>query len=195
MKREIGAEAIIFPTPVLIVGTYNEDGRPNAMNVAWGGICGSEPPAISIAIRKERKTYENICRSKVFTVNIPNEKLMEVADFFGIASGKEIDKFKYAGVTAKKAGHIDAPYIEEFPVCAECRLIKTTEIGKHVIFIGEIVNVLADDSVVGEKGIIDVEKVGAIGFDPAGNYYTATGQKVGKAFSAGLEILKQAKEK
>ncbi|GAB1476506.1 flavin reductase family protein [Bacillota bacterium] len=195
MKREIGAAPIIFPTPVLIVGTYNEDGRPNAMNVAWGGICSSEPPAISVAIRKERKTYENICRSKVFTINIPDESLMEAADFFGISSGKEIDKFQYAGVTAIKSGNIDAPYIEEFPVCAECKLISSTEIGKHVIFIGEIVNVLADERVIGAKGIIDVEKVGAIGFDPAGNNYTATGHVVGKAFSAGLNMLKQAKEK
>ncbi|HZK01349.1 MAG TPA: flavin reductase family protein [Anaerovoracaceae bacterium] len=190
MKKELGAKPIVFPTPVLIIGTYNDDGTPNAMNVAWGGICGSEPPAVMIAVRKERKTYENLCRCGEFTVNIPNENLMEAADFFGIASGKTVDKFQAAGVKAVKGKHVNAPYIEEFPVNVECRLLDKLEIGLHVIFIGEILNVMADDAVLGDEGKIDVAKVGAIGFDPAARNYTATGKVVGKAFSAGLPILK-----
>ncbi len=193
MKKEIGAKPIIFPTPVLIIGTYNEDGTPNAMNVAWGGICGSVPPAVSIAVRKERKTYENICSRKAFTVNIPNEDLMDEADFFGVVSGKKMNKFDHVDLKTVKAENVDAPYIEEFPVVAECKVLESIEVGEHVIIIGEIVNVLAEDSVLNEKGVIDVEKVNAIGFDPADNCYTTTGKVVGKAFSAGVPILKRAK--
>lgn len=193
MKKEVKKQSIIFPTPVLIVGTYNEDGSANAMNAAWGGVCASEPPAIMVAIRKARKTYENIIKRNSFTVNIPNKELMEVADFFGICSGKNVDKFKYAGVNPVKSELVDAPHIGEFPVSAECKLINSMEVGSHVLFVGEIVRLIADESVVDHNNVIDVEKVGALGYDPAGSNYTLTSEIVGKAFSAGLPILERTK--
>jgi flavin reductase (DIM6/NTAB) family NADH-FMN oxidoreductase RutF len=191
MKKQLGPKPIIFPTPILVVGTYDENEKPNGMAVAWGGVCSSEPPAVTIAVRKQRKTYDNLCKNMAFTVNIPNEGLMEEADFFGVVSGKKLDKFEHSGLTPVKGQHVNAPYIEEFPLSLECKVISSTEIGQHVVFIGEIINMIADESVVDEKGNLDAAKVGAIGYDPAGSNYTSPGKIIGKAFKVGLAILKK----
>lgn len=190
MKKNLGAKDIIFPAPVLIVGTYNEDGTPNAMNVAWGGLCSSNPPAVAISIRGERKTYKNILVKKEFTVNIANEDVMAEADYFGLVSGNKVNKFDGVKMKAVKAENVDAPYIEEFPVALECKVLSITEVGKHFHIIGEIVNIIADEKVLDEKGNIDITKLKAIGYDPAGNHYVAASQIVGKAFSAGIPLTK-----
>lgn len=193
MKKNMGANTLAFPTPVFIVTTYNNDGTPNAMNVAWGGVAASVPPAVAISIREERKTYENIDSKGVFVVNIADEAHMAEADYFGLVSGNEANKFENVDVTAVKATHVDAPYIDEFPVALECKVMSTQNIGGHMHIIGEIVNVVADEAVLNEKGIIDVEKVKAIAYDPSDNNYTAASSIVGKAFSAGLPIMNKDK--
>lgn len=190
MKKNLGAKDVIFPAPVLIVGTYDENGVPNAMNVAWGGLCSSTPPAVAISIRKERKTYQNILLKKAFTVNIANEAVMAEADYVGLVSGNKVNKFESGKITAVKAGHVDAPYIEEFPVSFECKVIDKLEVGQHMHIIGEIINIIADEAVLDEKGHVDVTKLKAIGYDPAGNQYIAASQVVGKAFSAGMPLMK-----
>lgn len=140
MKKSIGAKTIVYPTPVFIVGTYDESGKPNAMNVAWGGISCSSPPCVSISVREATYTHGNIVNKKAFTVNIPSENYIREADYFGIASGKNGDKFAATGLTPVKSELVDAPYIKEFPLALECKLVNATEIGLCTSFTGEILD-------------------------------------------------------
>lgn len=188
MKTSIGAKTIVYPTPVFIVGTYDQAGKPNAMTAAWGGICCSSPPCVAISLRKARYTYGNIVARKAFTINIPSETYVREADYFGIVSGKNEDKFATTGLTPVRSELVDAPYIEEFPFALECKLFQTVEIGVHVQFIGEIVDIKADESVQGENGALDIEKVKPILFAPADNAYYGVGEFLGKAFSIGKQI-------
>ncbi len=191
MKKEVKLSAVAFPAPVYIVGTYNEDGTPNAMNAAWGGICASEPPAIMVAVRKSRKTYENILNRKAFTINFPNEELMEIADYIGLVSGKKENKIEKAGLQILEGEEVDAPILSDFPVSLECSLIDKLEVGSHMLMVGEIRRVVADEEVLNDKEQIDVEKVGAIGYDPSCNNYIQTSKVVGKAFSVGIGMLRK----
>jgi flavin reductase (DIM6/NTAB) family NADH-FMN oxidoreductase RutF len=188
MKNSIGAQTIIFPTPVLIVGTYDKDGNPDAMNAAWGGIASSVPPTIAISVRHERKTWENLEVTKVFTINIPGTQHLVEADYLGIVSGKDADKFAAANLTAEKGKSVNAPLIKEFPLNLECRVTHTVEVGTHVHILGEILDVWIDEAYTDEKGRPDAAKIKPFVFDPANNNYNAIGDVVGKAFSAGLEI-------
>lgn len=185
MKKSIGAKTILFPTPVFIVGSYDKSGRPNAMAVAWGGICCSKPPCVSISLRKATYTYGNIMERKAFTISIPSEKYIKEADYFGIASGRTEDKFSAAGLTAVKSDIVDAPYIKEFKLILECSLIKTIEIGLHTQFIGEIKDVKADEEVIGKDGSPDIEKIMPFSYNPSSQTYYGTGKFLARAFSIG----------
>jgi flavin reductase (DIM6/NTAB) family NADH-FMN oxidoreductase RutF len=188
MKKSLGAKTIVYPTPVFIVGTYDKAGKPNAMNVAWGGLCCSSPPSIAISLRKATYTYGNIVARKAFTVNIPSQHYVKESDYFGIVSGGKEDKFSATGLTPVRSGLVDAPYIEEFPLILECKLTHTVEIGLHTQFIGEILDVKADESVLGENGTIDIEKVHPILYAPEIRAYYGIGECLGKAFSIGKQI-------
>ncbi len=192
MKISIGANTILYPTPVLIVGTYDVDEKPNLMTVAWGGICCSDPPCVAIALRKATYTYGNICAQKAFTASIPSEKHARCADYFGIASGKNANKFDVSGLTPVKSSLVNAPYVEEFPIALECKLIHQIEIGLHTQFIGEILDIKADKSVLGEKGMPDIEKVRPFSYDPGAYAYYKTGEFLGAAFSIGKDLKKKA---
>ena len=188
MKESLGARPLVFPTPVWVVGTYDKQGRPDAMTAAWGAICCSKPPCVTISIQKIRYTYGNLVERKAFTVNVPSETYSKEADYFGIASGKKIDKFSAAGLTPVKGDLVDAPYVKEFPLVLECILIHTHEIGLHTQFIGEIKDVKADKSVLDEKGLPDIEKVKPFTYVPEIRTYYGIGKYLGKAFSIGKEI-------
>ena len=123
MKKSIGAKTIVFPAPVLLVGTYDKDNKPNAMTAAWGGICCSSPPCVTVSLRKATYSYGSIIESKAYTLNIPSEKYAIEADYFGIASGRKKDKFKASGLTPVKSELVNAPYIEEFPLILVCKPI------------------------------------------------------------------------
>lgn len=191
MKKNLGANTLAFPTPVYIVGTYGQEDEPTAMNVAWGGLCSSEPPCVMIAVRKGRYTYDNIVKNKAFTVNIPDADHVAEADYFGLVSGKNMRKFDVVGLTPVKAENVNAPIIEEFPVAMECKFLQSVEVGQHNVIIGEIVNVVADEACLNEKGAIDIEKVKPMAYNPAANRYDLVGEKVADAFSAGLGYLKK----
>lgn len=193
MKISIGAKDIIFPTPVFIVGTYCDNGKPNAMNVAWGGICSSNPPCIAISIRKQRCTYENILKRRVFTVNIPSVKHINEADYFGMASGKTEDKFKATGLTPVRGDVVDAPYIKEFPFNIECKVINIVPIGEHMQIIGEILDIKVDDEFISDRGLPDIDKIKPLLFDPAAYRYHIAGTAVEHAFSAGKVFLSSQK--
>ncbi|GAX59625.1 nitric oxide detoxifying NorVW flavorubredoxin [Candidatus Scalindua japonica] len=188
MKKSLGAKTLAFPTPAWIVGTYDREGKPNVMTIAWGGICCSKPPCVNISVRKERYSYDNIIEKKAFTINIPSEHYIKEADYFGIATGGKTDKFVDTGLTPVKSDLVDAPYIEEFPLILECKMIHKNEIGIHTQFIGEIVDVKADESVLGEEELPDINKVLPVFFAPVIRTYHGVGKSLGNAFSLGKEI-------
>jgi flavin reductase (DIM6/NTAB) family NADH-FMN oxidoreductase RutF len=188
MKKSLGAKTIVYPTPVFIIGTYDKAGKPNAMNVAWGGLCCSSPPSIAISLRKATYTYGNIAEKKAFTVNIPSRAHIKEADYFGIVSGSKEDKFSATGLTPVKGDLVDAPYIKEFPLILECKLIHTVEIGLHTQFIGQIVDVKVEDSVFGNDGVIDIGKLQPMLYAPEIRAYYGIGECLGKAFSIGKQI-------
>ncbi len=188
MKKSLGAKPLAFPTPVWIVGSYDKEGKPNIMTIAWGGISCSKPPCINISLRKATYTYDNILEKKAFTINIPSEKHVKEADYFGIATGRNTDKFADTGLTPVKSDLIDAPYVKEFPLVIECRMIHNVEIGLHIQFIGEILDVKADEAVLGEKGKPEIESVLPILFAPEIRTYHGIGKTLGKAFSIGKEL-------
>lgn len=190
MKKSLGAATLAMPTPVWVVGSYNETGKPNIMTIAWGGICCSVPPCVAISLQKPRATYANILQHKAFTINIPAARQAAQADYAGLVSGRHADKFPDTGLTPVKSERVDAPYVQEFPLVLECRLVKTTELGTHVQFVGEILNVLADDSVLGVDGMPDIEKIAPFVFNPGDRSYHAIGQSLGPAFSIGLKFKK-----
>src|SRR4030066_2352802 len=123
MKKSMGAKTLVFPTPVWVVGTYDQAGKPNMMTVAWGGICCSMPPCIAVSLRKATYTYGSLMERKAFTVNVPSEDYVKEADYIGLASGRDVDKFAATGLTAVKSDLVDAPYVKEFPLILECKVI------------------------------------------------------------------------
>lgn len=188
MKKSLGAKTVIYPTPVLAVGTYDAQGKPNVMIVAWGGVCCSDPPAVAISVRKATYTYGNLVARKAFTLGIPGENCFKEADFLGMVSGRDTDKFAKTGLTAAASDVVDAPYVAEFPVLLECRVIKIVEIGLHTQFIGEILDAKVDESMLGKDGLPDVEQIKPILFAPEAWLYYRTGKLLGRAFSAGKSL-------
>lgn len=184
MKKSLGAGIYALPTPAWVVGSYDENGKANAMTIAWGGVSCSKPPCLSISLRQATYTYGCIMERGAFTVNIPSEEHAVETDYFGMASGKDEDKFARTGLTAVKGRSVDAPYIEEFPLAVECKLLHTIEIGLHTQFIGEIVDVLAEEAVL-VGGNPTMDKVLPILYGTSTKSYFRTGSYLGKAFSIG----------
>ena len=185
MRKNFGAKAICYPMPVYIIGTYNEDGTPNAMNAAWGGI--SEETELSICVDSGHKTAQNILARKAFTVSMATVDTVTACDYVGIVSGnKDPDKFARAGFHATKSQFVDAPLIDELPMVLECKLISYDP--ESCRLVGEIVNVSADESVLGADGKIDVSRLRPITYDPIHHHYLALGEKVGQAFQDGLAL-------
>lgn len=185
MRKNFGAKAILYPMPVLIIGTYDENGTPNAMNAAWGGI--SEETEISICVSDEHKTAENVVKAGAFTVSIADKNNVVAADYVGIVSGnKETDKIAKCGWTAEKSEFVNAPIFRELPMALECRLISYDKDTCRLV--GEIVNVSADESILGADGKIDLDKFLPITYDPVGHTYRTLGEVVGKAFSDGKNL-------
>jgi len=188
MKKSLGARTLAFPTPVWVVGTYDQEGKPNAMTAAWAAICCSKPPCVAVSLRKATYTYGNIVARQAFTINVPSERHVKEADYLGMTTGKEVNKFAQAGLTPVKSDLVDAPYVKEFPLVLECQVLHTLEIGLHTQFIGEILDVKAEEAVLGEKGLPDIAKVKPIIFGPEIRTYHGLGQYLGQAFAIGKEI-------
>jgi flavin reductase (DIM6/NTAB) family NADH-FMN oxidoreductase RutF len=161
------------------------------MTIAWGGICCSQPPCIAVSLRKATYSYGNIMERKAFTINVPSEAHARQADYFGLVSGRKVDKFAATGLTPVKADTVDAPYVGEFPLILECKVIHTFEIGLHTQFIGEVMDVKADETVLSEKDLPVIEKVKPLVFSPELRTYHAIGTSVGLAFSIGKDILQE----
>ncbi len=188
MKRSIGAKPMAFPTPSWVVGSYDKEDKPNVMTIAWGGICCSKPPCINISLRKATYSYDNIVEKKAFTINIPSEKYVKETDYFGIATGRNTDKFADTGLTPVKSDLVDAPYINEFPLILECKVIHNVEVGLHTLFVGEIMDIKAEESILHDKEVPDIERALPILFAPENRIYHGVGKALGKAFSIGKEM-------
>lgn len=190
MKKSIGAKTIIYPTPVLIVGSYNKSEEPNVMAAAWGGISCSDPPCVSISLREATYTHGNIIQQKAFTINIPSLDHVVEADYFGMATGRDEDKFSHAGLTPIKSEIVNAPYVDEFPLILECKLVNTLKLGLHTQFTGEIMDVKVAPELTDAYGNPDIKKIKPILYDPAGMAYYGIGEFLGKAFSIGRAVNK-----
>lgn len=183
MKKNLGATPMMFPQPVLIIATYDENGKANAMNAAWGGIVGMDKIIIDLS---SHKTTDNIMERKAFTVIMGDKDHMLACDYVGIVSAnKEPDKMKKAGFTTTKSEFVDAPVINELPVALECELIKVID---GNMYLGKIVNVAADESVLSEEGKITLSKFNPITFDTSENGYYTLGDRVGNAFKDGKKL-------
>ena len=184
MKKNFGKQTFMYPMPVLIIATYNEDGTADAMNAAWGGI--HDTNQIGICISPEHKTAKNLLAKKAFTVSMADAAHVAECDYVGIASGNTVkDKLAKAGFTVTKSEFVDAPVINELPMCLECQLVSyDTQTG---CMVGNIINVSADESVL-TNGKIDPSKLKPITFDPVNHTYVQLGSVVGQAFAEGKKI-------
>ena len=189
MKKSLGAKTIIYPTPVLVVGTYDADGKANAMTAAWGGVACSKPPCVSVSLRAATASHGNIMARKAFTISLPGEANAAQADYFGLVSGRDRDKFADLGVTAVRSELVDAPYVAEFPLVLECKVVAVHELGLHTQFIGEILDAKAEESVLADGGGIDIELLKPIIFAMGAQSYFGIGELVGKAYTIGKGIV------
>ena len=188
MKKNLGAAPMIFPQPVLILATYDENGTANAMNAAWGGIVGNDKIIIELA---SHKTTDNIMNRKAFTVSIGDKEHMLACDYVGIVSGNKVpDKMEKAGFTTTKSEFVDAPVINELPVALECELIKVLE---GSMYFAKIVNIVADESVLSDERKITLSKFFPITYDPSEHGYYVLGERVGNAFKDGAKKFSDKK--
>lgn len=181
MRKDLGSKINFLPLPVLIIGTYDENGVANAMNAAWGGIQDYGEIYVSLS---QHKTTDNLKLKKAFTVSFATKNTEVISDYFGVVSGNKEDKIAKAGVHVTKSNFVDAPIIEEYPLTLECEM-KSFEDG---VLVGKVVNTSIDEKYLDESGKIDVEKMEIITFDMVSNTYRVLGDIVGKAFKDGLEI-------
>jgi flavin reductase (DIM6/NTAB) family NADH-FMN oxidoreductase RutF len=188
VKKSLGAKTLLYPTPVLVVGTYDGEGRANAMTAAWGGIACSRPPCVSVSLRAATASHGNIMARRAFTISVPSEEYAAQADYFGLASGRDHSKFEESGLTPVRSDLVDAPYVDEFPLVLECRVAQVHELGLHTQFIGEILDVKIDEGVLGEDGHVDLARLRPILFAMDPGAYYAVGKLVGKAYSIGKNV-------
>lgn len=185
MRIDFGPKTYVYPMPVFIIASYDENGVPDAMNAAWGSI--GDDDRLFVCLSPEHKTVENILKRKAFTVSMATSSWKDACDYVGIVSANDVpDKFERAGFHAVASGKVDAPLIEELPMAMECELISYDE--KVCAMFGRIVNVCADESVITD-GRIDPEKLDPITYDPVNRRYYELGRCVGKAFSDGRKLM------
>lgn len=183
MRKNFGAKPYLFPQPVMIIATYDENGSANAMNAAWGGIVGMNEIIVDLG---SHKTTDNILKTKAFTVSVADVEDLTACDYVGVVSGNnEPDKMKKAGFTTVKSEFVNAPVINELPLTLECELVKVVDGSKYL---GEIKNVSIDESVLGDDGELDLDKFSPITYDTVHHGYYRLGEKVGNAFSDGKKL-------
>ena len=185
--KSFGQKPWMLPQPVLIIGTYNQDGTPNAMNAAWGGQWDAKEIMISMG---SHATTENLARCPEFTVAFATRNTMVASDFVGVVSAKnDPEKMQKTGWTALKSEHVNAPVFTDFPMTMECRILrKIDESEEGYYIVAEIVNILVDEKYIGDDGKPDVAKMGLITYEPIHHGYVALGERVGNAFSDGKTL-------
>jgi len=190
MKKDIGKIPAIFPMPVLMIGTYDENGKVDVMNAAWGQVCDND--RIILSLTESHKTVKNIKLNKAFTVALADRAHVEVADYFGIVSGNNAeDKFERTGYHAVKSEKVNAPIIEEFPIVMECELAEIIDTESIYGIVGKILNTKVEEDALSENGKVDVRKLDALMFDQFQSGYYTVGEKVATAWNAGLDLAKR----
>ena len=185
MRKNFGAKPILYPQPVLIIATYDENGKPDAMNAAWGGTADEDK--LFLCLSAGHKTTKNLLARKAFTVSVGTEQELVPCDYVGVVSANDVkDKFQKTGWHTEKSAFVDAPLIEELPLAFECELESYDE--ETGMLIGKVKNVCADERILSGKGKIDPEKLSPITFDPVNNAYLRLGGKAGNAFRDGLQL-------
>jgi len=185
VKKSLGARTLVYPNPVFLVGTYDPAGKANVMTAAWAGICCSKPPCVAVSLRKATYSHGSIVHRRAFTISIPSVAQVREADYAGLASGRSEDKIAAMHLTAVKSELCDAPYLAEAPVVLECKLAHTFELGLHTQFVGEILDVKAEEEVLGESGLPDIARVRPLIYSSGNQSYYAVGERVAQAFSVG----------
>jgi flavin reductase (DIM6/NTAB) family NADH-FMN oxidoreductase RutF len=188
MKKSLGARTLIYPLPVLVIGTYDKQGKPDVMTASWGGIASSEPPCVAVSVRQQTLSYQNLMDRKAFTISIPSQQHVKEVDYIGLVSGRNTDKLASAKLTAVKSKMVDAPYLKEFPLILECRVIHLTNLGMHTQFIGEVLDTKVDDHILGADGSVDVKKLRPLVYMPDTQQYFGIGEFIANVFSAGKTV-------
>lgn len=178
----------MYPAPVLVVGTYDAAGKPNVMTASWAGICCSQPPCVAVSLRSATYSHGSLLSRKAFTLSFPPENYVKEVDYFGLTSGRTADKFSATKLTAVRSKLVDAPYVKEFPLVLECKLVHVIELGTHTQFVGEVLDVKAEETVLGRDGAIDVKLLKPMVFTPDTQDYFGIGNFIDKVFSAGKGI-------
>ncbi|MBQ8074638.1 MAG: flavin reductase family protein [Oscillospiraceae bacterium] len=192
MKKEFGVQPFLFPMPTYMVVTYNEDESVDAMAMAWGGICAENMVALNL--EEDHKTVTNLKARGAFTLSVPGRDTLAESDFLGIASANQIpEKFSVTGLHAEKSTRVDAPIITEYPLTLECKVVEMQDQPYGLRVLGEIVNVLAEESVLDEEGKIDCGKLNTFLFDQMRSDYYAVGEVCGKAWHSGAPFVKKAR--
>lgn len=190
MKKDLGPKPYTFPMPTLMIGTYNEDDSVDVMMIAWGGVCASDMVALNL--ESHHKTVANLRARKAFTLAVPDIDAIAASDYLGIASGNKVDdKFERSGLHAHKSEKVDAPVIDEYPLTMECTVEAFEDEPYGLRVLGKIVNTLADENVLDEKGKVDAGKLYAFAFDQAQNRYYAIGEQTGLAWRTGMSLAKK----
>lgn len=183
-KKHIGPRIHDYRTPIGVVGSYDKDGKPNVMTVSFGGKCCHHPPSVMISIREVTYTYENITATNAFTLNIPSTNLVKAVDFFGLVSGRDVDKFEASGLTAVKGKVVNAPIVAEFPVAMECKVSHMHKVGSHTMFVGEVVETAIAESVLKPDGKSNINMISQLI-----SGYTSLGEHVANSFSVGRDMI------
>ena len=185
MKQSLGAVIFAYPTPIFLIGTYDNNGHPNIAPVSWGGICCAKPPCVTVSLRKATQTFANLIARKVFTISIPSESQLKQVDACGMTSGRNINKFVHARFSQARSQVVYAPYIKECLAIVECKVRHSLELGLHTQFIGEVLDVKADKSVILADGLVDLLRIRPLIFGPDTCEYYGVGKMLGKAFATG----------
>ena len=190
MFKDFGVKPYLFPMPAYMIGTYNEDDSVDVMMMAWGGICAEDMVALNL--EEEHKTVADLKVRKAFTLSVPGMDTLRESDFFGIASSNKMaDKFERTGLHAVKSERVDAPIITEYPLTLECEVVEMQSQPYGLRVLGKIVNVLAHEKVLDDAGKIDAAKLNTFVFDQMQNGYYAIGEKAGKAWNSGADLMRK----
>ncbi len=193
MKKKLGPSPIIFPMPALLVGTYSDDGTPNAMTAAWAAACCHRPPCVGVAVRHNRMTFANLQKQKSFTLNIPRSSQAAQVDYLGMVSGSdEPNKLEVVKFEAEKGEVINAPLITNCPINLECKLVDRLALGSHSWFAGEIVQVHVDEALVQDNGKINVKALDPLIYTTSTTEYHSLGKVIATAYNVGKQLMKDS---
>lgn len=189
MKKDLGEKIMVFPQPVMLIGTYNEEGKEDVMNVAWGGQCGPKQISLSLSKAAAHQTTANLEKQKAFTIAYADEAHLQAADYVGLVSGKNTpDKMARAGFTFTESTAVHAPVINELPLSLSCRVVSMQEEYGEIRVVGEVVNTSADEAILDAEGSVDSEAMHLISLDASQGVYRQIGNAVGRAFHDGMQL-------